>query len=161
MSKYLIQDTTLTSIADEVRALSGTEETLSPEAMKEKVAEGNENIAAEADLIAQIQAALEGKSGGISAIWESLDSLPVSYDIEEEDGNSVSRYLKLPSKECWVLFSRGGSECFIYNASGNTTFGNTIIEITFNIIEESNTFYLQIDTNYPSIYYMIISFKEV
>lgn len=68
MTKYLIQDTTLTSIADEIRTLSGTEETLSPEAMKEKVAEGNENIAIQADLIAQIQAVVdslpEAGSGG-------------------------------------------------------------------------------------------------
>ena len=64
MAEYLIQDTTLTSIANEIRTLSGTEETLSPTEMKEKVAEGNENIATEADLIAQIQTALEGKSSG-------------------------------------------------------------------------------------------------
>lgn len=62
MSKYLIQDTTLTSIADEVRTLSGIEETLSPEAMKENLNGANSAIQEEANLIAQILLALEAKT---------------------------------------------------------------------------------------------------
>lgn len=62
MAKYLIQDTTLTSIADEIRTLSGTEETLSPEAMKENLNGANSAIQEEANLIAQILLALEAKT---------------------------------------------------------------------------------------------------
>lgn len=61
MAKYLIQDTTLTSIADEIRTLSGIEETLSPEAMKENLNGANSAIQEEANLIAQILLALEAK----------------------------------------------------------------------------------------------------
>ena len=61
-SQYLIQTTTLTSIADEVRILSGTEETLSPEAMKENLNGANSAIQEEANLIAQILLALEAKT---------------------------------------------------------------------------------------------------
>lgn len=61
MAKYLIQDTTLENIADEVRTLSGIEETMTPSKMKEKLNGANSAIQTEADLIAQILAALNSK----------------------------------------------------------------------------------------------------
>lgn len=61
MSKYLIQNTTLENIADEVRTLSGMEETMTPSKMKENLNGANSAIQTEADLIAQILAALNSK----------------------------------------------------------------------------------------------------
>jgi hypothetical protein len=62
MSKYLIQSESLTAIADEIRVLSDTEEAMSLSAMESHIGEANTNIDTEADLIAQITAALEGKA---------------------------------------------------------------------------------------------------
>lgn len=67
MSEYLIQGGTLTEIANEVRTLTGVGESLSPDAMATNINEANEKISSQADLLAQIQSALEGKTAGGSA----------------------------------------------------------------------------------------------
>lgn len=54
----------MTELADEIRELSGTIETMSLDAMKNHVNEANTEVATQADLIAQITSALEGKAGG-------------------------------------------------------------------------------------------------
>lgn len=55
MAEYLIQGTTLTSIANEIRTLSGTEATLSPAEMRNKVNTANEEVNIQTDLITQIK----------------------------------------------------------------------------------------------------------
>ena len=65
MAEYLIQDTTLTDIADEIRVLSGSEETMTPAVMTSTLETHNTEmsvgLATQDDLIAQITAALEAK----------------------------------------------------------------------------------------------------
>lgn len=67
MSEYLIQGETLTAIADEVRTLSGATDELTTEEMKTNINTANSVIDNQADLLAQIQSALEGKVAGGSA----------------------------------------------------------------------------------------------
>ena len=62
MAEYLIKSEDLTSIADKIRVLSGTEDSMGLDAMAEHVGEANTDVATEADLIAQITTALEGKA---------------------------------------------------------------------------------------------------
>lgn len=57
----------MTAIADEVRELSGTTGTMGLDAMATHVGEANTKVGTEADLIAQIASALEGKAGSSSA----------------------------------------------------------------------------------------------
>lgn len=64
MAEYLIQEETLTGIADKIRILNGTEGTMTTAQMDSSLSDANNNIATEADLIAQITSALEGKTGG-------------------------------------------------------------------------------------------------
>lgn len=64
MAEMLIQSESLTSIADKIRVLSGTEEAMRLDDMENHVEDANINIDAEANLISQIAAALEGKAGG-------------------------------------------------------------------------------------------------
>ena len=70
MVEYLIQDATLTNLGDKIRVLSGTEDAMTPAAMASNVDEANTEVTTQADLIAQIASALEGKavdSGGTTA----------------------------------------------------------------------------------------------
>lgn len=64
MAKYVIDDTTLTGIADPIRVLSGGSEQLSPAAMGAAVTDANAEVSAQTDLLAQIKAALEAKQEG-------------------------------------------------------------------------------------------------
>lgn len=61
---FLVKNGSLLNIADEIRVLSGTEDNMSLNAMESHVGEASENVATEAELIAQIASALEGKAGG-------------------------------------------------------------------------------------------------
>ena len=56
----------MTALADEIRELSGTTTTKSIDAMTSDVNAANAEITDQTDLIAQITAALEGKTGGSS-----------------------------------------------------------------------------------------------
>ena len=54
MTEYLIQDTILTNLADKIRVLSGTEETLTPAEMDTNLTTANTEIGSQSDIIAQI-----------------------------------------------------------------------------------------------------------
>ena len=70
MAEYLIQDTTLTGIADKIRVLNGTEEAMTPAEMQTILdthnTEINQALFTQDDLIMQIATALEGKKGASS-----------------------------------------------------------------------------------------------
>lgn len=66
MAEYLIQDTTLTGLGDKIRVLTGTEDAMTPAEMQTDLDTFNTDMDAvvseQDDLIAQITAALEGKT---------------------------------------------------------------------------------------------------
>ena len=64
MVEYIIQGETLNNIANKVRTLSGTTETMSPDAMANHVNNANVEIENQEGLLTQIVNALEGKAGG-------------------------------------------------------------------------------------------------
>lgn len=63
MSEYIINGSTLTAMADEVRTLSGKTENMLPNTMTSNIREANSEISNQASLISQIKTALEGKVG--------------------------------------------------------------------------------------------------
>lgn len=80
MSEYIVQHDTMVRIADAVRTLMGTEETLSPDQIATSVTEDNTEVDTQADLIAQISAALDGKAGGGSGGAVETCIVTLNYD---------------------------------------------------------------------------------
>ena len=68
MNEYLIKGETLTGIADEVRAMTGVTGVINPGNMKTHLNAANADVNTEANLIAQIIAALQGKAAGNGGI---------------------------------------------------------------------------------------------
>jgi hypothetical protein len=80
MSEYLIQGETLTSMADKIRTLNGVEGALTTAQMDSNLGEANTEVGEQADLIAQISSALEGKAGG-SGGTDTSDATATASDI--------------------------------------------------------------------------------
>lgn len=96
MAEMLVQSESLTTIADKIRVLSGTTEPMGLDAMANHVGEANEDVNTEADLIAQIQTALEGKaagsggSGGVSTVNVEVINNS-SRNVNYFDGNKTAQ----------------------------------------------------------------------
>lgn len=90
MSKYFIQGESVEAIADEVRELSGTTDLMGLTAIKSHVGEANSEINSQAELLAQIISALDGKAAGGS------DS-SYSVTFNDEAGETVAVFSVLPS----------------------------------------------------------------
>lgn len=84
----------MTALANEIRELSGTTDTKNLDEMRVEVDVANTKIAEQAELIAQITTALEGKAGG--ATLPTLDNPAVAADILsgkkaiDGDGNVIT-----------------------------------------------------------------------
>ena len=77
----------MTAIADEIRTLSGTTGSMGLDAMKAHIDEANDNISTEANLIAQIQAALKnmgsvGSGGSGGSIGDGTGGGIRHYDLQ-------------------------------------------------------------------------------
>jgi hypothetical protein len=68
----------MTALADEIRELSGTSEAIGLDAMKTHVGEANDEVASQANLIAQIATALEGKAAGGEVVEITLQSKTIT-----------------------------------------------------------------------------------
>ena len=105
MAEMLIQSESLTSIADEIRVLSNTEDAMSLEAMENHIGEANEDVATQADLIAQITSALEGKAaGGVAEpctiyLSDSFDFRIYYSCISSDDNTIISGYINTVTTE--------------------------------------------------------------
>lgn len=62
MSEYIVQRNSLVNVADEIRVLSDTIEELGLEAMASNVADANAEVTSQADLLIDLENALQGKS---------------------------------------------------------------------------------------------------
>ena len=82
--------TKMTAIADEIRILSGTDETMGLDGMASNISEANEEILSQADLLTQLTAALEGKaipSEDKTLLWSyTFSNTAINYHHELELG---------------------------------------------------------------------------
>lgn len=71
MAKYVIDDSTMTAIATEVRAINGEYNSLTPAQMRLRLEQANSEIAMQQELIVGIFEALDGKTagGGEKEVW--------------------------------------------------------------------------------------------
>lgn len=63
-NEYLVKGESLTAVADKIRILNGTTETMSLDAMATNLGAANDEVDSQTELLAQAVAALEGKAGG-------------------------------------------------------------------------------------------------
>ena len=135
----------MTALADEIRILSGTEDTMGLDAMKTNVNQANSNVETEADLIAQIQTALESKaagSGGTSVETCSLivegatsDYYPVNiaYMTVDDSGNVVSVHETVSTSSVTVTCLRGSVVSVKYKSAFNGfnfSIGSNMVRVT-------------------------------
>lgn len=110
MAEYLIQSEDLTSIADKIRVLSGTEDDMSLGAMETKLDEANVDVNTEADLISQIMVVLNNKT-----------------DIVIPEVKIGTATAKLSSNGTSISFTglTEEPEMFAISPTGNITLGST------------------------------------
>ena len=157
MNEYLIQETTLSSLADEIRVLSGSEESMSPAEMTANVQSANEDIATEADLIARISSALEGKaSGGSSDSSDSYDcevtynlirSVTYAYDGQTADG--VATYgIIAPFNMNSTVYLKKGSMFHAFNRA--TGFSSVTTSGDIELLQ-NNTVIFHVDLQFVTL----------
>jgi hypothetical protein len=110
MAEYLIQSEDLTSIADKIRVLSGTEDDMSLGTMETKLDEANVDVNTEADLISQIMVVLNNKT-----------------DIVIPEVKIGTATAKLSSNGTSISFTglTEEPEMFAISPTGNITLGST------------------------------------
>lgn len=98
MADYKVVDvekleTELTEVADEVRILADTQEKMSINKMTENVAQANDTIEAQKDIILEIKATLEGKASGSKEEQEKTLSITEngSYEILPDENKTLSK----------------------------------------------------------------------
>ena len=129
MAEYLIQDTTLSGIADEIRILNDTTSTMSTAVMKSNLMEFNSDmnasIAEQDNLIAQIISALDGKVTGSSVIVgattlsASNPSITIS-NVTEKD-NVVLMYMDSGGYQASAMADAGLGNVIVHGESHSYT----------------------------------------
>lgn len=123
----------MTALADEIRELSGTSETIGLDAMTNYVGEANTDVATEADLIEQIASALEGKAAGGE---QATPEISVSSDgfVTATAGTKSSTY-QLAFQPAKTITPSTASQIAV--SSGYYTGGNVIVAGDANLIAEN------------------------
>lgn len=136
MSEYLIQSENLTSIADKIRILSGTETSMGLSDMVTHIDEANTNVNTETDLIAQITIALEGKAGGKTdpvlqdkTVIPTANTQTITADSGYDGLGSVT-INGIPDTFSELNFEVIGGTTEPTNPKENTIWVNTDVEIT-------------------------------
>lgn len=110
---YVIQGKTLNNIASEVKTLVGISDKISPNEMSERLGQVNTDIETQADLIAQIQTALEGKVSGNVGKEEQEKTIDITENGITEVTPDEGKVLSKVTVNVEVEQSEGGEDDFI------------------------------------------------
>lgn len=128
----------MTTLADEIRELSGTTTTKSIDAMTTDVDAANTEIAEQAELIAQIATALEGKAGGGVSSGPTVGTFVVTDNGMYEPGASMytltNDSLDIYNRTCVLLTYKNQVVVGLYRTDINNDFSiQTMVVSLFSI----------------------------
>lgn len=154
MAEYLIQGETLANMADKIRVLNGVEGAMTPAQMNGNLGEVSAEVDEQAELIAQIASALEGKAagGGGESPEQTALILEQTELISEQDAKITQLAEILSSNVAGgnVSVKTATVDIDVTNNSKCTYVGKSGIEIVENVATT-------IDVVVPSICYIVNS----
>lgn len=134
----------MTAINNEIRTMTNTTAPLGLDAMKEHLADANEEISEQDALVEQLISAMAGKSvPGSGGEWIPIASLPTVFYGEPVLGDSgkTTYYIEIPNDTAAVIFRmmnfnilETSSVTFYYNGSNSL---NNYSEVFFNVPRRS------------------------
>ena len=147
----------MTAIADEIRELSGANGTMGLDAMASNLSKVNDDVNSQADLIAQIASALEGKASGgnqITGEFTHVASLPKTLIAEP---GSETFYYEIP-ENCSIIavynsYSYYGHASF-RKSDGSFTSCVISTSCTINDLDNTGTV-LEITTSAAHMFYLL------
>lgn len=84
MGKAIIDESTLTNLANKIRVLNDTEESMTPVQMNSELASANDEVDAQSALIEQLSELLDGKASGGGKIETCTVSFPESFSYHSD-----------------------------------------------------------------------------
>lgn len=123
MAKYFIQDTTLTNLADKIRVLNGTEDTMTATEMVDNVQTANSEVDTQSALIDQLSEILEGKAAGGSEVIETCD---VEFVFHQAWGNTRVMYITPNGLQCYLIYQ---SDNCVTNEDGTCIYTFTLSNV--------------------------------
>lgn len=165
--QVLVSEIYLSGIADALRNTTGDTATMKPSEMQtsaegiaSEVESQTTQIASNADLIAQIKTALEGKAINISAPkWIDCSTLPTTYAGDIEETEIITIYLEITENCKAILFrspSQSASVIRTNNEIWHTLYSSDTGTFKDIMFVETNTLSISIATDISDCQYMII-----
>lgn len=144
MAEYLIQDTSLTSIASQIRTLIGTSSAMTPANMSSNIQQANNEVGTQENLISQIKSILynavaSNATVGTATVTTSISSDSISFTVP----SAPSLYFMIPTNSSTfnlsstayvinILYDGTTIHDFYMPSTGNWTYSATDITASYS-----------------------------